>query len=142
MILILLAVAAPAIGSPEWIDRATTVHQTEYPAVFKLVEAARKGDEADFRQYLADGATFSGPGQAAVPFTGATVHDLATQCAARDAVAMRFLDDGDELTIYWRCPPGSPSPMTRLLFQNGKIVHAETGPAVVHVLPALQKGAQ
>jgi hypothetical protein len=107
VIAILLAAASPAIGSPEWIDRATNVHRTEYPVVFRLVEAARKGDQADFRKYVARGATFSGEGATAVPFTADVVHDLASRCSAGDKIAMRFLDDGDELTIYWQCPAGS-----------------------------------
>jgi hypothetical protein len=54
---------------------------------------------------------------------------------------MRLLDESDELSIYWQCPAGSSSPMTTLTFRNGKIVHAETGTAVVHALAAPEKGA-
>jgi hypothetical protein len=141
VIALFLAASVPALGSPEWIERAKTIHSTEYPVVFKLIEAARKGNEAEFQKYVASGATISISGQSTTPFTGNTIHDLATRCAPGDRVGTRLLEESDELSIYWQCPEGSPSPMTTLTFVKGKIIHAETGTAVVHVLPAPEKGA-
>jgi hypothetical protein len=136
-----LAVAAPAMGTPEWTNRVTAMHRTEYPVVSKLVDAARKGNQSDFHRYVAEGATFASASQPAVPFTVNTIRGLASRCTAGDKVGMRLLDESDELSIYWQCPAGSSSPMTTLTFRNGKIVHAETGTAVVHALAAPEKGA-
>ena len=132
----LVAVAGQALAvPPESMKRIDDIHEHEEPIVGRLIQAARSGDDAEFAKYVAPGTVIDVKGRDPVPFTANAIHDLAQRCADRSAIGIRALPNADELSIYWRCPGQGTSPMTRLLFENGKITHAETGTAVVYVAP-------
>ncbi|WP_294073691.1 hypothetical protein [Sphingomonas sp.] len=137
MLLALLALAqssGPAFKSPEFYDRLMLSYRTEYPAVLAIIDAARTGNDSEFRRYVDHEAMISSPGMAAVPFTPATIRDQSTRCPPGNRIGTRIFETTDELSIYWRCPGGDQSPMTTLVFQNGKVIRAETGPAVVYTV--------
>ncbi|MGZ5825395.1 MAG: hypothetical protein ACXWIO_05230 [Croceibacterium sp.] len=132
----LAAIASQAVAvPPDSMKRMDDIQEREEPIVGRLIQAARNGDDAEFAKYVAPGTVIDVKGSDPVPFTAGAIHDLAQRCADRSAIGIRALPNADELSIYWRCPGQGSSPMTSLLFENGKITHAETGPAIVYVAP-------
>jgi hypothetical protein len=139
--LVALALAQPAFGTPEFVERAQHAFQTERPITIRIIDAARAGNATEFQQYVAAHATISLPGDKIVPFTISTISDLAKRCYPGDREGVRILPDSDEISVYRKCAGESSPPMTRFTFKNDKVVDAETGPAVVYVLPSSNKSS-